>query len=290
MNRPGNRFTESPKTPPTPEVELQEVPLESPHTEADLAVESATPAEVKRQQPIPPPSHLRQYRAIGLVYGHYQRSEEQLTKGNILTADGTLIDSVILGRVISLVKNHLDLEKPHLWVVYPRTRQENDALHVQIVGVWEPATLKKEDDREIEPLLASTPGYFSIRGEVIFTERENQAVVVKIRQMPKTEAEKPKFFKLKLRGTLPSKPVSRFWDFQVQLKGDALTILEGLDLGFASKKKPTGKGGFKKPFDKNRRPSADRYSRPEGEGEKRPFTPGQSPIPRPSRPKPVSEN
>jgi len=178
MNRPGNRFTESPKTPPTPEVEIQEVSVESPNTEADLAVESATPEEVKRQQPIPPPSHLRQYRAIGLVYGHYQRSEEQLTKGNILTADGTLIDSVILGRVISLVKNHLDLEKPHLWVVYPRTRQENDALHVQIVGVWEPETLKKEDDQEIEPLLASTPGYFSIRGEVIFTERENQAVVV----------------------------------------------------------------------------------------------------------------
>jgi hypothetical protein len=108
--------------------------------------------------------------------------------------------------------------------------------------------------------------------------------------MPKTEADKPKFFKLKLRGTLPGKPISRFWDFQVQLKGDALTILEGLDLGFASKKKPMGKGGFKKPFDKNRHPSADRYSRTEGEGEKRPFAPGQSPIPRPSRPKPLSEN
>jgi hypothetical protein len=54
-----------------------------------------------------------------LVYGHYRRSEEQLTKGNILTADGTLIDSVILGRVISFVKDHLNLEKPHLWVVYP---------------------------------------------------------------------------------------------------------------------------------------------------------------------------
>ena len=32
MNRPGNRFTESPKTPPTPEVPLQEVPLELPQT------------------------------------------------------------------------------------------------------------------------------------------------------------------------------------------------------------------------------------------------------------------
>jgi hypothetical protein len=223
------------------------------------------------------------------VQGQYQRSEEQLTKGNILTEDGTLIDSVVLGRVISLVKNHLDLEKPHLWVVYPRTRQENDALHVQIVGVWEPETLKKEEEVETDTENAVNPGYFSIRGEVIFTERETQSVIVKIRQSPKAEGDKPKFFKLKLKGTLPHKPVSRFWDFQVQLKGDALTIQEGLDLGFASKKKPM-KGGFKRPFDRDRRPpSGDRPYTPRPEGERRSFPPGSVPFPKPGRPKPFTE-
>jgi hypothetical protein len=98
-----------------------------------------------------------QYRAIGLVRGTYQPSEEQLNRGNILTADGTLIDAVLLGRVTSLIKKHLDLESAHLWVVYPRTRQAIDrtedtepedstavdggGLHLQIVGVWEPETL-----------------------------------------------------------------------------------------------------------------------------------------------------
>jgi hypothetical protein len=295
MNRPVNRSTESPQTPSIPESAVQEAPAESLAIETSLVetpptLEETTLDEIKRQQPIPPPSHPRQYRAIGLVYGQYQQSEEQLTKGNILTADGTLIDSVILGRVISLVKNHLDLEKPHLWVVYPRTRQENDALHVQIVGVWEPETLKKEEETVIETSMASNPGYFSIRGEVIFTERENRSVIVKIRQSPKADDDRPKFFKLKLKGTLPSKPVSHFWDFQVQLQGDALMIQEGLDLGFANKKKPPGTGGFRKPFDKNRRPSAGRTYEPRLDGEKRSFSPGQSPLPKPSRPKPIAES
>ncbi len=92
---------------------------------------------VNRQQPIPPPSEPMQYRAIGLVRGRYLASSEQFTQGTLLTTDGVELNAVLLGRIMSLVKNHLDLDKEHLWVVYPRTRQENDTLHIQIVGVWE---------------------------------------------------------------------------------------------------------------------------------------------------------
>jgi hypothetical protein len=93
-----------------------------------------------------------QYRAIGLVRGQYQPSEEQLNRGMIVTDDGATIEAVLLGRVTSLIKKHIDLEASHLWVVYPRTRQSYEAredspessdggLHLQIVGVWEPETL-----------------------------------------------------------------------------------------------------------------------------------------------------
>nr|WP_206816817.1 hypothetical protein [Chroococcus sp. FPU101] len=253
-----------------------------------------------RNQPIPPPSHPRQYRAIGLVYGQYQREEEQLTKGNIITQDGTALDAVVLGRVISLVKNHLDLEKPHLWVVYPRTRQEDDHLHVQIVGVWEPETLKQETPdgeetpAEITPEVATSPnpGYFSIRGEVIFASLEEETVIIKIRQSPKKDEEKPKFFKLKLKGTLPSnRPFKRFWDLQVQLEGSSLMIQQGEDLGFASKRKPFDKKGGGRPFGQKRSFNDDtgqyepgtRPSRPEG----RPQGTDASPIKRPLPSKPV---
>jgi hypothetical protein len=110
---------------------------------ADAPDQNAKPVEVIRQQPIPPASEPMQYRAIGLVRGKYVPSEEQFTRGNLHTDDGVAIDAVLLGRVMSLVKKHLDLEQSHLWVVYPRTREKEYDLHVQIVGVWEPENLNQ---------------------------------------------------------------------------------------------------------------------------------------------------
>jgi hypothetical protein len=91
-----------------------------------------------------------QYRAIGLVRGKYTPSAEQFTRGCIVTDDGVLIDAVLLGRVMSLVKKHIELEESHLWVVYPRTREKDLELHMQIVGVWEPEKLNRSTDLNIE--------------------------------------------------------------------------------------------------------------------------------------------
>jgi hypothetical protein len=210
-----------------------------------------------RNQPIPPPSHPKQYRAIGLIRGKYQNSEEQLTQGTLVTTEGVNIDAVLLGRVISLVKNHLDLEQEHLWVVYPRTKTQDDSLHVQIVGVWEPETLDRTSE-EIPSSQEMDDGYFSIRGEVIFFSLEEKSVVIKIKQFPRKEGEKPKFFKLKLRGSLEGRPLRHFWDLTVRLQGELLTIEEGVDLGFAQKRKPNvrkdnkPKIGSRKPFKPNK--------------------------------------
>lgn len=121
------------------------VPSSAP-TELPAAAADPDPA-THRYLPIAPPSEPMQYRAIGLVRGTYAPTEaDQLNRGNLTTDDGQVIDSVLLGRVTSLVKKHLDLGSSHLWVVYPRTRREADVneeqdLHLQIVGVWEPETL-----------------------------------------------------------------------------------------------------------------------------------------------------
>lgn len=100
--------------------------------------------------PIPPASEPKQFRAIGLVQAQYQPSEESFTRGFLKTEDGHLIDAVLLGRVMSLVKKHIDLDQSHLWVVYPRTREKQHELHVQIVGVWEPETLTQPPSKEGE--------------------------------------------------------------------------------------------------------------------------------------------
>jgi hypothetical protein len=244
----------------------------------------------ERQLPIPPPSNPRQYRAIGLVRGKYQLSGEQLTQGTLTATDGTEIEAVLLGRTISLVKNHLDLDKEHLWVVYPRTRQTDDKLHVQIVGVWEPETLQRnrdegEADGEEMSLEEVRDGYFSIRGEAVFYSTEQKSIVIKIKQAPKKEGEKPKFFKLKLQGVLSDRPLRHFWDLHVRLEGENLIIESSKDMGaIPVKKRPDDKfGRGKKPFINKRsnagedRPSSG--SRPVVK--ERPVPKAEKPVPKP---------
>ncbi|MGL5195357.1 MAG: hypothetical protein ACRC8Y_17385, partial [Chroococcales cyanobacterium] len=109
-----NPPTKSPE--PKPVVESQEVP-EPEAAKADTNKDAE--GTVIRPHPIPLPSEPKQYRAIGLVAGRYQPSEEQFTRGNLITPEGTAIDAVLLGKVMSLVKNHLSDQEDHLWVVYP---------------------------------------------------------------------------------------------------------------------------------------------------------------------------
>ncbi|GAA6622599.1 hypothetical protein [Scytonema sp. NUACC26] len=240
---------------------------------------------ISRQQPIPPPSEPMQYRAIGLVRGRYVASDEQFTQGKMVTSDGTELDAVLLGRIMSLVKNHLDLEAEHLWVVYPRTRQENDNLHLQIVGVWEPENLAQgrqildEQDTASEDLPISkenlpnsvlsssdiTDGGFSVRGEVVYQSNEAGNLVIKIKQAPRKQNDKPKYFKLKLTAKLETKAVGKFWDFQVTRKADLLLIESGEVIAdLPKKRKPQRLGDFK-----------GGGRRPGGPGNKKPYVPRQ---------------
>jgi hypothetical protein len=198
--------------------------------------------------PIPPPSHPKQYRAIGLMEGQYQRSQEHQTRGILITKEGSVIDTVVLGKVLSVFKKHIDLEQPHLWVVYPRTRLGNDELQLQIAGVWEPETLHPDTTPNLEPSLSQEEdkdsskvvmksGDFSIRGEVVYASHQKKIVIVKIRQSPKHSSEKPKFFKVKLWGNLPAKAVGCFWELEVKLIDNKLTIQTGANLGTLLKKK-----------------------------------------------------
>jgi hypothetical protein len=182
------------------------------------------------QHPIPPPTHETQYRAIGLVWGVYQ-PQEQLTRGEMILPDEIRLETVLLGRVISVVKKHINLEDPHLWVVYPRTRQKQDYLHLQIVGVWEPKTLKESSQRadqlqeETVSRVNSQAGYFSLRGEVIFYSEAEQKIILKIQRY---SDKKSSFFKLRVNGTLPdeSEKLGWFWDIEAQLKGEELVVTQ----------------------------------------------------------------
>ncbi len=256
-------------------------PLQQPPARAGAA---AQPSEISRQQPIPPPSELLQYRAIGLVRGRYQPSEEQFNRGNLLTEDGTELDAVLLGQVMSLVKKHLDLDKQHLWVVYPRTREKLQTLHLQIVGVWEPEQLNPagtDGTEEAAPSLA-TDGFFSVRGEIIFQSQEKGFAVVKIQQSARKGSEPPKFFKVRVEGTVTLKP-GYFWDVEANRQGNSLVLVKANAVALLPPKKPA-KTNRDRPKPSRDRPGSSTYSARSG---KRPSSSASPQEPRQSFSKPT---
>lgn len=225
-----------PPTEPSPPASPEGNSLEEPVSESSHPAESPP----VRAHPIPPPGDKMQYRAIGLLKGKYTPSADHFNQGILLTEDGTIIDAVLLGRIMSLLKKHLSLEEQHLWVVYPRPRQKEGNLHAQIVGVWEPEKLTQNEASASSYSASPLPiedGFFSIRGEVVYQSEQEQCIIVKIRQSPRKQEKKPRFFKLTLTGTLNQKAVGRFWDLQVQRQGNALVVQSAEDIGVVPKRK-----------------------------------------------------
>jgi hypothetical protein len=202
---------------------------------ANQAEDSQSQGAKVALQPIPEATEPFQYRAIGVIAGRYIAREDNFAKGHILTADGTEVDAVLLGKIISIVKKRLESDRDYLWVVYPRTNDKAGKLHVQISGVWAPVELGKSDvplDPNVED------GYFSVRGEVSSQSLDDNSVIVKVRRTEqKFDKDKDKVskeyskFKVRLTGLLPTDAVGQFWSVNVQRHGDVLTIIDGQFIG-----------------------------------------------------------
>lgn len=186
-------------------------------------------------EPIRPPDNPLQYRAIGLLRGKYVPKEGELTLGTLHTNDGVQIEAVILGKLLGLVKSRVDLSQEHLWICYPRTKDEDSTLQVHLGGIWEPQTLHPNSPI---PTHSPQPDYFSIRGEVSYQHKDEGWLVVKINRAPRQPTDKPSYFKLKLQGFLPEKPVKNFWDLHVQREGSNLVIEDGERIAYLGEKKP----------------------------------------------------
>ncbi len=224
-------------------------------------------------QPIPEPTEPFQYRAIGVISGKYIANEDNFAKGYILTADGSQVDAVLLGKIISIVKKRLESDREYLWVVYPRTNDKAGKLHVQISGVWAPVELGKLDI-PIDPNVQD--GYFSVRGEISSQSTEDNSVIVKVRRTEqKFDKEKDKVtkeytkFKVRLTGLMPTDAVGQFWSVNVQRQGDVLTIVDGEFIGIIPYKGKRGSqfkgrpsGGSFAPRKYNDRPYSDRPFKP----------------------------
>ena len=184
------------------------------------------------KNPIPKVTNQLQYRAIGIINGKFSpHNNKQLNRGFLDDNKGEKIETVVLGKAISLMKKHIDLKKSYYWIVYPKNKNTQD-LHLQVAGIWDPYQLNHfpsdSSNTNFSKLLEKLDlkdNYFSVRGELVFVNTQKKEVVIKICSSPKSKNLKNKNFKLVIKGELSLELLNSFLSLDVIRDGNSLKLI-----------------------------------------------------------------
>ena len=181
------------------------------------------------KNPIPKVTNQFQNRAIGIINGKFTpNGTDQLNRGFLIDNKGEKIETVVLGKALSLLKKHIDLKKSYFWVVYPKNKNTQN-LHLQVVGIWDPYQLNDfsndSSNTNFSKLLDEIDlkdNYFSVRGELVFVNTKKKEVVIKICSASNL---KNKNFKLVIKGELPLEILNSFVSLDVIRDGNSLKLI-----------------------------------------------------------------
>ena len=181
--------------------------------------------------PIQKVTHELQYRAIGIVNGVYTPyDKEKLNKGILTDNRGKKIETVVLGKALSLIKKYINLKKNYFWIVYPKNKNTQN-LHLQITGIWDPIQLNnienknlKKNNLQLLQELNLMDNYFSIRGELVYVNSKKREFVIKICSSPQAEKLKKNNFKLVIEGELSLNILNHFLSLDVIRDGSTLRM------------------------------------------------------------------
>ena len=184
------------------------------------------------KNPIPKVTNQLQYRAIGIVNGKFIINENnQLNRGFLIDNKGEKIETVVLGKALSLLKKHIDLKKSYFWIVYPKNKNTQN-LHLQVAGIWYPYQLNdfpnnssKTNFSILLEELDLKDNYFSVRGELVFVNTQKKEVVIKIRFAPELNNLKNKNFKLVIKGELSLHLLNSFVSLDVTRDANSLKLI-----------------------------------------------------------------
>ena len=184
------------------------------------------------KNPIPKVQNKLQYRAIGIVNGKFTpHTNEQLNRGFLIDNKGEKIETVVLGKALSILRKHIDLNKSHFWIVYPKNKN-SQTLQLQVAGIWDPFQFNdfpnNSSDTNFLKLLDELDlkdNYFSVRGELVFVNTKKKEIVVKICCSTKKQNLKNKNFKLVIKGELSLEFLNSFVSLDVIRDGNSLKLL-----------------------------------------------------------------
>ncbi len=185
------------------------------------------------KSPIQKVTNKLQYRAIGIVNGVYNPNDkEQLNRGTLIDKKGQKIETVVLGKALSLIRKYVDLKKSYFWIVYPKNKNTQN-LHLQISGVWDPYELNeienqnsKRNNLEVLEEFNLTDNYFSIRGELVYINTEKKEFIIKICSSNKSNKLKNNNFKLVIEGELSLDILRNFLSLEVVREGTTLRMVK----------------------------------------------------------------
>ena len=184
------------------------------------------------KNPIQEVTNKLQYRAIGIVKGIYKPNNiDQLNRGTLTDKEGKILETVILGKAIALIKKYINLEKDYFWIVYPRNKNINN-LHLQVAGIWDPYQLNQfdknnseKDPNELLEELNLNNNYFSIRGELVYVNTKKKEVVIKICSSPNSKRIKNATFKITVAGDISIQFLNSFVSLHVIRDGNILRMV-----------------------------------------------------------------
>ena len=185
------------------------------------------------KNPIPKVTSQLQFRAIGIINAKFiPHDSEQFNRGVLTDNKGEKIETVILGKALSLLKKHIELNKSYFWVVYPKNKN-TQKLHLQVAGIWDPYQLNNfsndSSERNFSKLLEELDlkyNYFSVRGELVFVNTQNKEFVIKICSSSKLKNLKNKNFKLVIKGEISLDLLNSFVSLDVIRDGSSLKLLK----------------------------------------------------------------
>ncbi len=185
------------------------------------------------KNPIQEVTNKLQYRAIGIVQGIYKPNNiDQLNRGILTDKEGKIIETVILGKAIALIKKYINLEKNYFWIVYPRNKNTNN-LHLQVAGIWDPYKLNQvdnniseKDPNELLEELNLNNNYFSIRGELVYVNTQKREIVIKICSSPPSKRSKYSTFKITIEGEISLQFLNNFVSLDVIRDGSILRMVK----------------------------------------------------------------
>ena len=184
------------------------------------------------KNPIPQVTNKLQYRAIGIINGKFiPHNTDQLNRGFLIDKEGGEIETVVLGKALSLLKKHIDLRKSYYWIVYPKNKNTQN-LHLQVAGIWEPYQLNdfqndstKTNFTKLLEGLDLKDNYFSVRGVLVFVNKQKKEIVIKICPDSKLKNSKNKNFKLVIKGELSLELLNSFVSLDINRNGNALKLI-----------------------------------------------------------------